>query len=351
MQTTDRSQYLRFQNRFKMIVFLIVLLIGGVALFWIKDLLLSFVLAIVISYLLSPWVSQLESAGLRRITASAIVFVSFFTITGLLIWAISPFLSAQITALQRDFPYYLDSLMQISQRFQNWAQGFLGDSMHLTFGDGFSDFIQSSSKEALLKLPTFLSSSASVLILSPFIGFFILRDGRDIARSLLGIIPNNAFEISVNLLHQINSQIGQYFRARILESCIVGTIVLAGLWIIGFKYAVVLALFAAITNLIPYIGPIVGAVPAVIIALTGQDPQLALFLSLSVYAVAQLVDVFFIVPLVVAKIVNLHPVTVVLAVIVGAQLLGVLGMLISIPIFSAIKVTSVAIYNHVTDFG
>ena len=189
------------------------------------------------------------------------------------------------------------------------------------------------------------------MFLSPFIGFFLIKDGRSFARSLLNIVPNSIFEMALNLQYQINDQIAHYLRARILEAAIVGLVVLAGLMAIGFPYATVLAIFAGVTNLIPYIGPIVGAVPAVIIALINQESQFLLFVVVAVYAVAQLIDMFILIPLVVAKIVDLHPVTVILAVIIGAQLLGVLGMLISIPVFSAIKVTFVSVYKHLTDFS
>lgn len=351
MATTDRRRLLIWQNRFKMATFVLVLLLGIFSLFWVKDLLLSFVVAVIISYLLSPWISQLESWGVNRILATTLVFLSFFAITGLLFWAASPFLSAQISSLQEDLPLYIESTQRFVHALQDRVQSTIPGSFELTFDQSIPEIIKRGSGDVLSRLPEFASSSASVLILSPFIAFFLLRDGRDITRSLLAIIPNSVFEIAVNLIHQINTQIGQYFRARLLESGIIALIVWLGLLFLDFKYEFVLALFAGVTNLIPYIGPIVGFVPAAVIALTTNDPQLTLLLVLAVYGIAQLIDIFFIVPVVVAKIVDLHPVTVVLAVIVGAQLLGVLGMLISIPIFSALKVTIVAIYTHVTDFG
>jgi putative permease len=124
-----------------------------------------------------------------------------------------------------------------------------------------------------------------------------------------------------------------------------------GLWIIGFPYAALLALFAAITNLIPYIGPVIGAVPAFIILFVNSD---LLFESMSVsvvavssvYLIAHAIDAIFIIPIVVAKIVNLHPVTVIVVIILGAQLLGVLGMIISIPMASLIKLLLASFYQQ-----
>jgi putative permease len=205
-------------------------------------------------------------------------------------------------------------------------------------------------------LPSFLSKSFSVLLLAPFFAFFMLQDGNIFARSLLSFVPNNMFEMTLNLRHQINDQLGGFIRARFLEAAIVGAVVWVGLQIIGFPYATVLALFAAATNLIPYIGPIIGAVPAVLIAVVSPDaivgttPTVTLLILTSIYFFAQLVDVVFVIPVVVAKIVDLHPVTVVVMIIVGAEVAGILGMMISVPVASAAKLTFNALYSHLTNF-
>lgn len=352
METSSNLQSLLvWQNRIKLFFFFAALISAGVVVFAVKGLLLSLVIAMIISYLLSPLVSHLEARGMARMTAVSLTFGGFTTLLILSITAMSPFIATQISSLQGELPKYIDGTVAIVARWQAFFENATGGIVEFDSSRGFSQWLEAQSRGILLNLPRYLSSSASVMILSPFIGFFLIKDGRQFARNILGIVPNSIFEMTLNLQYQINDQIAQYFRARILEAGIVGAVVLFGLLLIGFPYAAVLALFAAVTNLIPYIGPIVGAVPAIIIALINQDTGLTLFLVTLVYAVAQLIDVFFIIPLVVAKIVDLHPVTVILAVLVGAQLLGVLGMLISIPIFSALKVTFVTVYNHLTDFG
>lgn len=142
---------------------------------------------------------------------------------------------------------------------------------------------------------------------------------------------------------------GGFIRARFLEAGIVGLIIWVGLWLTHFPYAALLALFAAFTNLIPYFGPIIGVVPAIVISLINGSSPFDLFLVSLPYLIAQVVDIFVIIPLVVAKIVDLHPITVVVSFIVGAQLLGVLGMIIAIPIASALKVTLYTFYRHLVD--
>ena len=103
-------------------------------------------------------------------------------------------------------------------------------------------------------------------------------------------------------------------------------------------------------NVIPYLGPLIGIMPAVIISFANGGHESSLFWLLVIYGGAQILDALLIVPFVVAKIVDMHPVTVILAILVGSQTMGVLGMIICIPVFSALKVTVNAIYKHLVDF-
>ena len=119
---------------------------------------------------------------------------------------------------------------------------------------------------------------------------------------------------------------------------------------VGFEYALLLAVFAGLSNLIPYIGPVVGAIPAVLIVLVNSVPGLEFLIVIAVYIVAQLIDNFFIIPLVLAKIVNLHPVTVAIVIIIGAQIGGILGMIISIPVACILKLTITTNYSHLVEF-
>ncbi|NJM10325.1 MAG: AI-2E family transporter [Bdellovibrionaceae bacterium] len=177
----------------------------------------------------------------------------------------------------------------------------------------------------------------------------MVKDGRASLRLVLGIVPNQLFETALSLLHQINFQLGQFVRARILESLIVGLITSVGLMLIGFPYAMLLGVLAGVTNLIPYIGPLIGALPAFAIALVNGHTSLGVFFVAAVYIVAQLIDAGILIPMLVAKIVDLHPVTVIVVIIAGAQLMGILGMIISIPVASTLKVTVSTIYRHLID--
>jgi putative permease len=178
----------------------------------------------------------------------------------------------------------------------------------------------------------------------------MLKDSRIFSRQVLSLVPNKFFELALSLSHQINYQLGAFIRARLIEAMIVGLVVFVGLWAIQFPYAVFLAVFAALANLIPYIGPIIGALPAFILCLVNHETNLAIILMSATYLAGQLLDIFVIVPGVVAKVVNLHPIIVVIAIIAGSQVMGVLGMILAIPVVSAFKLIVVTVYDRLILF-
>ncbi len=350
IQAIDIDSRVRRQHWIQLIVFISIVVLGLTSLFVINNLLLSFVVALVCTYIVSPAVSYLESAGLSRLAVILIVYVLFSTCAGLAIWAISPFFIDQFQSLKQSLPSYVDGAVKLADRLTQTLNANDSGLFHVNLSEQLRTLLTSQSTKLVEGLPSFLSSSASVLVLSPLLGFFMLKDGRQISRELLRIVPNNIFELILSLQSQISDQIAHFIRARLLESVIVGAVVLIGLWTIGFPFAILLAAFAAITNLIPYIGPLVGAAPAALIVVVNSGIGLKLLFVLLVYVVAQLIDVFFIIPLVVARVVNLHPISVILVVILGAEVMGVLGMIISIPVAAALKVTLVNIYKHLTDY-
>jgi len=348
---TDRQRKLRQQQWIKLTVFIGFLLILALGLALIENLLLSFVLAVVISYLISPLISYLEATGISRLIAILIVYSFFTSLAGLTIWALTPFIGTQLSTLKISLPDYVDGTVNLFNKMTAYIENTSGGLFQVDFSDRLRIMLTNFSGELVDGLPGLLSSSAAVLFLSPILGFFILKDGRQLLREVLKLVPNHIFELAHSLQDQISEQIAHYIRARLLEALIVGLICLVGFLAIGFPYPFLLAAFAGLTNLIPYIGPIFGAIPGLILAALSSGFGVTFALVFMIYFVAQLVDNLLLIPLVVARIVNLHPITVVLSVLFGAQTMGVLGMFISIPLVSALKVTFTSIYSHLTDYS
>ncbi len=343
------EQAWRRRNRIQFIAFLCILALTLVGVIVFENLLFAFVVAIMSGFLLAPVVSYIEVRGMRRLTAVLIVYFFLAVLATLVIWAFVPALAEQFNTLRAGLPHYLDALAKLLDSLSENLNSNAGGIIHIDLGDRVRVWLVDRSAAFAASLPEYISTSVTVLLLSPILTFFILKDGQTISRRLLGLVPNSIFELTLSLQSQISAQIGQFIRARLLESVIVSLVVLIGLWIVGFPFPILLALFAGVANLIPYIGPIFGAIPGCIIAFANAGVGAKFLFVIVVYTSAQLIDIFFIIPLVVARIVDLHPLTVIFAVILGSKLLGVLGMLISIPVVAALKVIIVNIYRHLTD--
>ncbi len=185
-----------------------------------------------------------------------------------------------------------------------------------------------------------LFSALSNVVIIPFITFFLLKDGPKMKKAIIERVPNRYFEMVLNLTYKIEQQLGGYIRGQVIDAALVGILSIIALKFIGIDYYFFIGAIAGLANLIPYLGPVVGAVPAILVSLMqNPDPSLTPILWIIVaFAVIQLIDNIIISPLVVAKSVNIHPLVVIIVIFIGERLLGVLGMLIAIPVTGILHV-------------
>lgn len=343
-------QAIERQRRLKLFFFIASMLMLGFAIVAIKNIFISFILAFVIYYSLAPIVDHLERRGFSRQWSTTIPFLILSVVGLVVLQYLAPRLTQQISTLKSSFPSYLQSINDSLQNMESQIRSALDSLYPVDIRSKVEPWLKSYLEEFVGQIPDYLSQSLTIILLSPFFAYFMLLDGRNFVRQILGLVPNNLFELALNLSHQISDQMGGFIRARTIESILVSLVIWLGLFVLGFPYAILLAIFAGILNIIPYLGPFIGAAPALLLCIGSPDTSHLFLWVVLVYALAQIIDIAVIVPFVIAKIVNLHPVTVVMAVIIGSQLMGVLGMIISIPVFSALKVSASAIYKHLTEF-
>ena len=348
--TAEQKSRIKRINIIKLLVFIGLLGVTGSVLFLVNNLFISLLLAFVISYLVRPFIVSLERASSRLNYNQSLIltFILGLTVIGVLgVWAV-PLLSQQISHFQNEWPRYSEGLLTLMENIELKAQEYL--SLDINLRAKGKEKLLSLSQVILKDLPSILLQALSVMLLAPFLAFFMLKDSSKISKRFMLLVPNSVFEMILELQYKINRQLGQFIRARFLEAFIVGLLTFIGLSLISFPFAALLGGFAAVTNLIPYIGPLIGAVPAVAMALVNGYETWDILLVVGVYFVAQVIDSGILIPILVARIVNLHPVTVVLLIILGGQFMGVLGMIISIPVANALKVTFLAVYEHITQF-
>ena len=243
----------------------------------------------------------------------------------------------------------MEQISILMQDWQNHLESQFFFLKELNLSDQFTQLLSSVGKAFLQDLPPTLTQSFTTLLLAPFFAFYITKSRLGLLRNLYPLVPNHVFEMFLTLHCKINKQIGVFVRGRILEACIVGMIIGIGLLILDFPFAILLGIFASFTNLIPYIGPIIGAIPVLLVALVNEYEMSQLLIIMGLFFFTQVIDSVILVPILLARIVNLHPLTVIVIIIAGAQFMGIIGMIISIPLVNALKVSIMAVYQHVSD--
>ena len=301
---------------------------------------LPLLLSLVLSFLLDPLVSQME----RFCTRTGSIFIVYILTLGLFLLAalwLTPHWQEFWSNMRTDFPRYtaqvidtLKSLMTgLHERFP-MIEGYAFPTKVRIWAEQLMAAILSQTPQSAMKV-------GGLMVIVPLFTFFFLRDGRKIMRSCVALAPNRHFEMIRDLSYLISRQLAHFIRGRIIEAIIVGLIVTAGLSLTDIRYAPMLGIFAGVTNLIPYIGPIIGMVPGILIAFVdlGAGGQFWWIVILYILIAQVLIDNFILIPVLISRVSNLHPLLVFFAIIVGGKFYGIIGMIIGVPIVSIIKIT------------
>jgi len=342
---------------------IIVLSIAFLLLYFIRSIVLMFALAFLASYILSPAVRFFERRRINRVLIVSILYVAFVAAVVVGIVLLLPMMWSELKDLQTSIQNSLSDPefdKNISARLETIQERLVKTFPLLESVDIASQFdidegVSGAASWVLdyigqvMKAVTAYSGKLIwmivVVILIPFITFFLLKDGGSMRRSAMKVIPSRYSETTLELLQKIDRQIGRYIRGRIAESLILSVLTIIGLSILGIKYYLVIGGIAGFANLIPYIGPVGIAIPAVILA--GYQYGVFHMVITGIFLGSlQVVDNAILVPLVVGKSVDLHPVTTIFVIFVGAQLLGFLGMVIAVPVTSIMIAIFQALYRE-----
>lgn len=328
---------LRDSNTQKMLGMLLLIIIviyllfkGGVA-----ELL---IVAALLSYILDPVVTRLEARGISRAGATSIVL---FGIIGIIIIAaifLIPVLKEQLISMQSGG--HSEKTELAIERLQEALRsklGFLGLG-ELDLKEKIRDFKTSVSQKIIHFIISDFISLIVTTVTIPFIMFFLLKDGRSMKKAFIHSVPNRYFEFTMDLLYKMDQQLGNYLRGQFTDALAFGILTTIALWLLGVPYFFFIGLFAGMANLIPYVGPIAGALLSTVVAVmdTGDISQ-ALWVVLT-FAGLKLIDDVLIQPMVVSSSVDLHPLLVLLAILVGGHLFGIIGMLVAVPTTGFFKV-------------
>ncbi|MDH3454995.1 MAG: AI-2E family transporter [Desulfuromonadales bacterium] len=312
---------------------------------------LPLLFSLVLAFLLDPLVTQLEKL-FSRTGSIFIVYVLTLGLTSLLILWLTPHWQEFWNNLGTDFPRYTSQAIEGLKS----VMASLHDRFPIIEDYGFPAKVRSWAEQLMAAIfaqtPQSAMKIGGLMVIVPLFTFFFLRDGRDIMSACVSLAPNRHFEMVHDLSYLISRQLSQFVRGRILEAIVVGLVVAAGLSITDIRYAPMLGIFAGVTNLIPYIGPIIGMVPGILIAFAdlGVGGQFWWIVILYILIAQVLIDNFILIPILISRVSNLHPLLVFFAIIAGGKLYGVIGMIIGVPIVSVIKITLLEVRTYRRNF-
>ncbi|OYX18368.1 MAG: AI-2E family transporter [Algoriphagus sp. 32-45-6] len=184
-----------------------------------------------------------------------------------------------------------------------------------------------------------------------FITFFLLLENGLLRRNILNLIPNSYFELSVATFTKVEKLLSNYLFGLLIQILAIFSIAGLGLTLVGVEYALTIAMFAAVANLIPYAGPILGAVFGIIVGIstgtfaTDQEYTYFLIKILSVFAVVQVTDNVLLQPMIFSKSVKAHPLEIFVIIFAGAKIAGIVGMIFAIPVYTIFRVSVMEFYK------
>ncbi len=352
---SDRFKWMLINQ--KVILFLVVVLLISLNI-WVLDkisyvfhpfiviletVFLPFLLTGVVYYLLNPIVDYLERRNVRRVYSIIVLYLVIITIITLVVMKVVPLLSEQIASLIEQFPTYSqDAQLKFEQlvgsEFFNRLQSTLGfDTTKLV--DEFSSRASSILSNAWLGIGGLvgkITETILAVITVPFILFYLLKDRKKLTPFVLGFVPTALRERSFRVMLEMNHQISSYIRGQIIVSFLIGILLYIGYLIIGLDYSLVLAVIAACTSIVPYLGPAIAITPALVVAMV-TSPVMLLKMII-IWTVVQLIEGKFISPQIMGKTMRVHPITIIFVIISAGNLFGILGIILAVPGYAILKV-------------
>ena len=330
-------------TRIQKIIFFILLVVLCIVIFdYISELLPPFLLAFIFSYLLSPIVDRLEFIFQKRILAVIALYIGISIGLTFFFNYIIPLLISEFNELSSNIPFYLSILKEWSINLKTNIEINFPIIQQLNVLDNIQTQIQDIIFNLAQRIPTlFLStfSTLSYLLLIPIILFFFLFQGPDLKIAFFRIIPNKYFEVLIYLFYSIGNKIGNYLRGILIETLIVGFLSFIVLLILGANYSVLLGTLAGIMNLIPYLGPFLGAIPALIVLyLQFKSFNIIVYIIIG-YGLIQVLDNIILKPIIYSQSVDIHPLAILVFLLVGGMVAGIWGLILAVPFAGILKVT------------
>jgi len=312
----------------------------------VRGVLLPFFLGATLAYILYPLIRAAQSRGLSRSWAVMIFYLVLIGLIGLLGWYTLPRLVSEVAELAVVIPKYMEDAHQAVEYLERLQVGGEVDQV-------IRNSLHRAENQAYRALTVFINDilqmtgSLLSIVFAPILAYYFIRDWEKIREGFLGLFPISSRNQLIRLGMDINEVLSGFIQGHLLVCVLVG--VLTGLVaaLLGIRYAIVIGFINGIAELLPYLGPVLGAIPSVALALTEGTRQ-AVYLGVAILVIQQL-EANVLSPRIVGNRVGLHPLMVIFALLAGGELFGIWGVLLAVPVAAVLKVLVRFAFYHLVD--
>ena len=339
---------LSVQRRNRLLLWLTLAVLVAVVLWISRQVLLPYVVSLVLAYLLLPLVNWLDDHTparfhrwrIDRPLAIILTYVLLLAILGGILAFAVPLLADQVGILIENWPTLVEQAQDWGKQGWNWYQT-LPDTWRATIETnlkGLLDDVVSAIQNGVVAAIQQVFGTVGFIIgfiVIPFWMFYILHDASQVKKGVVGVFPESVRADILAVAGLVDDVLSAYIRGQFLLMVFVGSLATIALLIIGVPYALILGLIAGIFEALPVVGPLLGAIPAVLVALL-SSPISAVYVAIAFFAIQQ-IENLLLVPRISGKSVKLHPAVVMVVLVLGNQLAGFAGMLLAVPVTAIIR--------------
>lgn len=316
-------------------IFRVVLVLFGITvLYLIREVVALLFVSIVLAAAFDPWVDWLSKYKIPRSISILSVYVIIFAVVALVIVLLIPPVVEQIGQIADNFPYYYHKILTAFANLQGFATSNLDSELPSNL-ETIGSTLAQATKSIFSTISSIFGGIVSFIAVLVIV-FYITVEEATLKRFVISLTPQPYQEHAKRLIVMIQSKIGLWLRGQLTLCLIIGILTFLGLWMLGIKYALLLAIIAGLLEIVPFVGPTIAAVPSVFVALS--DSWTKVIMVLVLYFLIQQAENHFITPKVMEKAVGLNPIIVIVAVLIGVKLAGIMGALLAVPVAAAIGV-------------
>ncbi len=324
--------------------FIISIAIGLVILFYVlsklKWLFIYFSFALMLAYFFDPLYRYLIRKKFPKVFAIIIVFGIIIALLILTIFFLIPSLINQLNILYKEIPKFIENYQNLILSIKPQLSKFMDPAdVETLLKENLSELqkgVLGFSQSIIIYLSNIVSSITFGIVIVPLILFYLMRDMFKFKENLYIFVSKENKKEFKEVLEEIDNIVSGFIRGRIIVCFIVGTLIGIGLYFLNLKFALIIGIVSGVFNFIPYLGPIVGVVLALIFAL--GNPWWTLLMIVVLFVLVNQLEAIYLNPNILGKGLGLHPLTVILSMLICGQLLGILGVLVAVPLAAILKV-------------